>query len=88
MKPRKRRTSEVGAFDAKTRFGELLNQVEENGTSFTITRRGVPIARLGPVGAHAHRDPGELLRAFRAFQEAHPLKGTTTKDLIDEGRRS
>ncbi len=87
MKRKNRNDKTVGAFDAKTRFGELLQQVEQNGVSFTITRRGVPVAQLGPVEERATKAPEEILRAFCAFQEAHPLKGLTTKELIDEGRQ-
>jgi prevent-host-death family protein len=75
----------IGAFEAKTRFGELLAQVEE-GASFLITRRGVPVARLVPV-KRGSRDPKALLEAFKAFQKAHPLEGITTKELINEGRK-
>lgn len=77
----------VGAFEAKTHLAELLEQVATAGTSFTITRRGVPVARLVPVGGPSARAPEKLLRAFRSFQDAHPLQGITTRDLIDEGRR-
>jgi prevent-host-death family protein len=40
-------TSTVGAFDAKTKFSELLDRVE-TGEVIVITRHGVPIARLEP----------------------------------------
>ena len=40
--------STVGAFDARTRFFELLEQIEA-GKEVTITRHGIPVARL--VGA-------------------------------------
>ena len=35
----------IGSYEAKTRLPELLRQVEK-GEQFTITRRGVPIARI------------------------------------------
>jgi prevent-host-death family protein len=43
MKPRK-----IGAFDAKTRLSELLDQVHETGAVYIITKRGVPVAELRP----------------------------------------
>jgi len=76
----------IGAFEAKTHLAELLEQVTE-GASFTITRRGIPVARLIPVGGASARVPEKLLHAFRSFQDAHPLQGVTTRQLIDEGRR-
>ena len=38
-------TLTVGAFEAKTKFSELLDRVE-NGEDVIITRRGKPVARL------------------------------------------
>ena len=37
----------VGAFDAKTRFSELLARAAE-GESFLITKHGHPVARIVP----------------------------------------
>jgi len=42
------KTKEIGAFEAKTRLSELLEQVRK-GAVFFITRRGHPIAELRPV---------------------------------------
>jgi prevent-host-death family protein len=41
-------STEIGAFEAKTRLSELLEQVGR-GRTFVITRRGRPIAELRPV---------------------------------------
>lgn len=78
----------LGAFEAKTRLAELLDHVERSGASITITRRGVPIARLVPFAGGGVRAPERLLGSFRAFRDAHVLPpGVSTKDLVDEGRR-
>ena len=45
---------EIGAFEAKTRLSELLQQVSR-GRSFVITRRGRAVAELRPVSAGATR---------------------------------
>lgn len=42
----------VGAFDAKTRLSELLQEVAR-GRSFVITRRGRPVAELRPLAPAA-----------------------------------
>jgi prevent-host-death family protein len=76
----------VGAFEAKTRFGELLARVVEGGEAVTITRRGIPVASLIPIRSEPS-DPERLLARFRAFQEAHALEGVTSRELVDEGRR-
>ncbi len=38
----------IGAFEAKTRLSELLEQVRQ-GRIYRITRRGKPIAELRPI---------------------------------------
>jgi prevent-host-death family protein len=48
------KTKEVGAFEAKTRLSELLEQVRQ-GAVFFITRRGQPIAELRPVNLPERR---------------------------------
>ena len=75
----------VGALAAKTHFAELLERVARGGKSITITRRGIPVARLVPVDGALVRAPERLLDAFHAFQAAHPLGEVTTRALIDEG---
>jgi prevent-host-death family protein len=76
----------IGAFEAKTRFGELLARVLESGEPLTITRRGTPVAKLVPIQSEV-RDAAHLASRFRAFQDAHALEGLTTRELVDEGRR-
>ena len=41
---------EIGALEAKNKFGQLLDWVER-GEEITIANRGVPVARLVPVPA-------------------------------------
>lgn len=77
----------VGAFEAKTHLAELLERVARRGKSITITRRGVPVARLVPVDGALGRAPEQLLDAFRTFQAAHPLGDVSTHELVDEGRQ-
>jgi len=80
--------SVVGAFDAKTHLASLLDLVAK-GEVITITKYGVPVARLAPVDRSTTRLGREaLFAAVDAFRESHPLpEGMTTRDLIDEGRR-
>lgn len=47
----KQRLKTIGAFDAKTRLSELLDQVDK-GTVYLITKYGRPVAELRPP----HRD--------------------------------
>ncbi len=41
------KTETIGAFEAKTHFSRLLERAHE-GTVFVVTRRGKPVAQLGP----------------------------------------
>lgn len=77
----------IGAFEAKTHLSDLLERVSK-GESITITRRGVPVARLVPVEPEKPtKTPEEIMEQFRKFRESHPLNGITIRELIDEGRR-
>ncbi len=49
------KTSEIGAFEAKTHLSALLEKVR-NGKSFFITKRGQPVAELRPI-THNARQP-------------------------------
>ena len=41
-------TEDIGAFEAKTRLSELLDNVSR-GRVYRITKRGTPIAELRPI---------------------------------------
>lgn len=77
---------DVSSFEAKNRLGALLDQVAR-GAEVTITRRGVPVAKLVPVGpgfdrAQARRAAENLRKASRGLT----LGGLRIKDLVEEGR--
>ncbi len=77
---------EIGAFEAKNRFGQLLDWVEA-GESVAITRRGKIVAHLAPpagaFNAEAARATAERIRLRR---RGVTLGGSTIADLIEEGR--
>lgn len=80
----------VGAFEAKTKFSELLDAVER-GEDVVITRRGLPVARLVAV---AGRDEAERVAALVAdIRETREQLGQTGISIADivawqsEGRR-
>jgi prevent-host-death family protein len=79
----------VAVFEAKNRFSELLAAVEQ-GDQITITRRGVPIARLvaeeGPLPDAAARRSSicSALSRLRAIRESLILEGDL-KSIAREG---
>jgi len=77
---------EMGAFEAKNKFGHLLDQVE-HGEEIVITRRGRAVARIVPADPGFDRDKAR--RAVAGILEASrgvTLDGLNIKDLINEGR--
>jgi prevent-host-death family protein len=77
---------DIGAFEAKTRLGQLLDRVEA-GEEITITRRGKVVARLTPpertADSAASRRAAERIRALRKGVRLGDLQ---VRDLIKEGR--
>lgn len=81
-------TTEIGAYEAKTRLPELLREVRA-GRRFTITNRGEAVADLVPSTASLSVDAAAAVDRFRAFMREHPLKvgrRVDVRKLIEEGR--
>ena len=81
----------VTAFEAKTRFGELLARVAK-GEEVVITRHDKPVARLVPEGAARSDDVRrsvdglrELQRQIRRRSKAK-LTNRDVRAAIDHGR--
>jgi prevent-host-death family protein len=80
-------TGSVGAYEAKTHFSELLDQVA-SGREITITRHGMPVARLVPVKKTS--TPQERRAAIARWTELSKglsLGGLKIRNLIEQGRR-
>ena len=81
----------VGAFEAKTKFSELLERVSQ-GEEITITKHEKPVARLVPFEKPSHVELATLFAQMKEFRAGHPLnpKGlekVSYRDLIDGGRK-
>lgn len=77
----------VGAFEAKTRFSELLDQAAAGG-QITITRHGQPVAVLMPAGGTlARKERNRLLAEARRLRKGVRLGGVSIKELVAEGRK-
>jgi prevent-host-death family protein len=78
---------EIGAFEAKSRLGQLLDRVEA-GEEIVITRRGKAVARLVPPDSSF--DPARSRMAaqtIRTMRKGVTLGRLRIKDLINEGRQ-
>ena len=79
----------IGAYEAKTKFSELLERAEK-GERFTITRHGKVVAELVPV---LRRDPERVKEGFRLLHEVgrsvdlSDLSWDDIKQMRDEGKR-
>jgi prevent-host-death family protein len=83
--------AKVSAFEAKTRFGELLERVSR-GEEVVITRHDKPVARLVPEGAQrldevrrAVSGLRELRRRIR-FRSRAKLSDREARAAIEAGR--
>ena len=94
MNPAGINTYEVGAFDAKTYFAELLRKVKE-GITINITKNGKFVAVLqgkstikNEAAMNAHQRilaRGQRMTELRGGSK--PLKAADIKELKNEGRK-
>ena len=77
--------TQVGAYEAKTRFSQLLDRVAK-GEEITITRHGVPVAVLTPVKRRSKKDIEAAVAGILEFRSRHRLDGLSIRELIEEGR--
>ena len=81
----------VTAFEAKTRFGELLSRVAK-GEEVVITRHDKPVARLIPEGAGRIDDVRRAVSGLRELQaqikerSRGTLSAREVRSAIEEGR--
>jgi len=82
----------VTAFEAKTRFGELLERVSR-GEEVVITRHDKPVARLVPEGVQRLDEVRRAVAGLRELQQRirrrsrAKLAGREVRSAIEEGRQ-
>jgi prevent-host-death family protein len=84
----------ITAFDAKTRFGELLDRVAK-GEEIVITRHDKPLARIVPEGRRSLDQVDGAVDALLRLRSRiavrtrrqKPLSYAEVKSAIEEGRR-
>ena len=77
--------SSVGAYDAKTRLPQLLDEVT-NGEKITITRHGQPVAMLVPMPGGRKGNVAEVIQALKEFRKGQTLGPLPLRQLVEEGR--
>lgn len=78
----------IGAYEAKTHLPRLLDEVAA-GETITITKHGVPVAKLVPPDGTKPADVGKVIEEWREFRKQHniTLDGLSIREMIEEGRR-
>jgi prevent-host-death family protein len=69
--------STVNIHDAKTHLSRLIAQIEEDGQSIVICRRGRPVAVIGPVPPGPRTETDAVLSRIR-------VHGDLTEPTADE----
>src|SRR5688572_5760177 len=78
----------VSSYEAKTHLPRLLERVAR-GESITITKHGVPVARLVPIEAKPRPDVEQAIADLLALRKERTGRGLTAaeiKELANEGR--
>lgn len=84
----------ITAFEAKTRFGELLERVAR-GEEIVITRHEKPVARIVPEGRRSLEQVRQAVAALNQLrlridgrsQGKSKLSDAEVRDALEEGRR-
>jgi len=77
----------VGAFEAKTHFSALLEQVER-GEQVIITKHGRSVAKLMPTAGPDRELIKQTIQRLKEFRKGNRLGDDLDwKTLRDEGRR-
>ena len=84
---RRKPSTSIGSFHAKTHFSSLLERVA-NGEVIEITRRGVPVAQLVPATLQDERENLKaVIEELKNFSRGRRLGRLTIRQMIEEGRR-
>ena len=82
--------NEIGIFETKTHLSEIINKVV-SGEEFTITKRGVAVAKIIPiVEAKQEMTPEEWITKCDEFAKRTSKSLTTQeeiKEMINRGRK-
>ena len=79
---------QIGAFEAKTHFSQIIQKVE-NGEDFVITKRGKPVAKIIPFKKEPEitfKEAVEQLKEMRKLYRGEP-GSFNIREAIEEGRR-
>ena len=75
----------ASAKEARTHLSELLRRVKA-GESITITKHGVPVAKLVPLEESRKPDIEGAIADLLEFRKGNKLQGLSIREMIEKGR--
>ena len=79
-------STEIGAYEAKSKLPEILRRVEA-GERFTVTNRGVPVADITPTSTASKANAKLAVQAMKAMPKIKGVSTAMLRAMIAEGRR-
>jgi len=79
---------QIGAFEAKTHFSQLISEVER-GADYVVTRHGKPVAKIIPFEKKPEmtfQEAVENLKGMRKLFRGEP-GSFNIREAIEDGRR-
>ena len=79
---------QIGAFEAKTHFSQLINEVER-GADYVVTKHGKPVAKIIPFEQKpemTRQEAFEKLKEMRKLFRGEP-GSFNIREAIEDGRR-
>jgi prevent-host-death family protein len=79
---------QIGAFEAKTHFSQIIDKVER-GADYVVTRRGKPVAKIIPFEQKPEMTWEEVVAEFKEIRKKFRGKpgSFNIREAIEEGRR-
>ena len=79
---------QIGAFEAKTRFSQILEDVQK-GVDYIITKRGKPVAKLIPFQEEPKMTRQQVFEELEKFKKLYRGKpgSFNIREAIEDGRR-
>jgi len=76
----------IGLSEAGSQLPNLVDRVAQ-GELITITKQGVPVARIVPVPNQNNSDLPQVIRDIKEARKGRRLEGLSILEMIEEGRR-
>ena len=76
----------IGLSEAGSQLPKLVDRVAQ-GELITITKQGIPVARIVPVPNQNNSDLARVIQDIKEYRKGRRLEGLSIREMIEEGRR-